>query len=278
VVGLAKCQGRRNFTGMPWVVAISLPESVILAPTVSLRNRTIICGVCCWVALTLVILVIATQIVSPLTRTSEVAMGLLEVGLENDGDGSCDTTPRGIQECVNAQESMLRKLWMRDEVYVLCKMVRVLARTFAQQQQLAQSLEQRVAGKFPSNPSSFILTIYTDRTNHLQREITFREKIQASAEEARLSAEAAEAAKSRFLANMSHGMMNEMARSEIGRKEERRKRKRTNKLLLLTYFSYRNQDTSMLSLPCLVSSLSQFPLLLLFRFSLSSFFSSLSKR
>lgn len=38
-------------------------------------------------------------------------------------------------------------------------------------------------------------------------EIQFREKVQASAEQAKISAEAAEAAKTRFLANMSHGII-----------------------------------------------------------------------
>lgn len=42
----------------------------------------------------------------------------------------------------------------------------------------------------------------------MQLEIQFREKVQVSAEQAKLSAEAAEAAKTRFLANMSHGMKN----------------------------------------------------------------------
>ena len=43
---------------------------------------------------------------------------------------------------------------MRDEVYVLCQMVRVLARTFLQQKILAQTMEQRIMGMPPCLLSS----------------------------------------------------------------------------------------------------------------------------
>jgi hypothetical protein len=159
VVGVAKCSGHQTFSGMPWVVAITLPEMVVLSPVTSLRNQTIICGVVFWLALTLVLLLVSTQVVSPLTRTSEVAKLMLD---EQSGINFIKSVPliyiniyliggyassSTIEECAQEQDELVGGLWMRDEVYVLCKIVRVLARTFAQQKLLAHTMEQRVLGR-----------------------------------------------------------------------------------------------------------------------------------
>lgn len=53
-----------------------------------------------------------------------------------------------MEECAKEQDALLHKMWMRDEVYVQCKIVRMLARTLSQQRHLAQTMEQRVAGMF----------------------------------------------------------------------------------------------------------------------------------
>ena len=71
-----------------------------------------------------------------------------------------------------------------------------------------------------------IINCDTDRTSMLQKEIRFREQVQETAEAAQREAEAAEAAKSRFLANMSHGMKEDKEIRKIGDREGGRRGER----------------------------------------------------
>lgn len=136
MVGVSKCTGYKEFAGLPWVIAVTVPENVITDPIVTLRDQTIAGGVVFWFILSLSMIILASQIVSPLTHTSEVASMLL----------GGEISWHSMEDCAKDQDALLNKMWMRDEVYTQCKIVRLLARTLAQQRYLAQTMEQRVAG------------------------------------------------------------------------------------------------------------------------------------
>jgi hypothetical protein len=198
-----------TYKGLPWVIVLTMTVAHASCAIEPLQNKIILCGAVFWVIFSIAGWYLADQITRPLMKTSSIAKLLINTTDNTPGYKHFLPLPSSPSSLFGhrrkqtptmypSASSPLESLsgvdlprYLKDEVYTMCKSVNLLMHTIAEQRLMTDLLEKRVE----------------ERTEVLSEEVKCRIAMQAAAEEARRAAEAAEAGKSRFLANMSHGII-----------------------------------------------------------------------